>query len=208
MMRTAKVLLVGVMSLSLAGCVLSGKQKASVVTPTPPQPTAPAPPPEPLSIPQTTVDLPTPQPVEPDALNTVEPTHPTTPAQSKQQPPKAQGRATGASSVPAPLAPLPKAPETPAAPEPTPEPARAPLQELLPAEEQNRLRDSAHINQAEARKVVLTAVPKNSNQRRTKAEIEQFIKQSEQAEGAGDWRLANQFAERANLLAKELQSGK
>ena len=50
--------------------------------------------------------------------------------------------------------------------------------------------------------------PKTENQKRTKAEIDQFIKQSEDAETAGDMRKADQLAERAFVLAKELQSGK
>lgn len=208
MMRNAKVVLIGVMSLSLAGCVLNGKQKNAAATPAPPQPTAPATPPEPLSIPQTTVELPPTQTPDPDAFNTVQPAEPSTPAQNKPPAVKPAPRNTGGNNTPSSPATLPKTPETQAAPEPAAEPTRAPLQELLPAEEQTRLKDSVHLNQAEARKVINSSNPKNSNQRRTKAEIVQFLKQSEQAELNGDLRLASTFAERASLLAKELQSGK
>ena len=166
MMRNAKVVLVGVMSLSLAGCVLNGKQKTLAATPTPPQPTVAAPPPEPLSIPQTTVELPAPQPFEREALNTVQPAEPATPAQNKPQAPKTPTprNNAGGNSAPSGPATLPKAPETQAAPEPAESPAREPLREILPDEERNRLKDSVHMNQAEARKVVSTANPKNSNQ--------------------------------------------
>jgi hypothetical protein len=207
MMRNAKVVLVGVMSISLAGCVLNGRQKGAA-TPTPPQPTAPATPPEPLSIPQTTVELPPPQTPDPEAFNTVQPAEPSTPAQNKPPAAKPRTNPGAGGNVPSAPATLPKAPETQAAPEPPPEPVRPPLQELLPDEEKNRLKDLVHLNQAEAQKVIAAVTPKNSNQRRTKAEVQQFLKQSQQAEGDGNWRLASQFAERANLLAKELQSGK
>jgi len=47
-----------------------------------------------------------------------------------------------------------------------------------------------------------------ADQRRTKAAIDSFLKQSTDAETAGDPRLADQLAERAYVLAKDLQNGK
>ena len=43
---------------------------------------------------------------------------------------------------------------------------------------------------------------------KAKEAIEQFLKQSTDAEAAGDVRLADQLAERAYVLAKDLQNGK
>ena len=71
-MTRATVVLVAALAIPLAGCAWSGKPKAAVI-PAPPQPAAPAPAPEPLSIPQTRVDLPPPQPLDPAAVVTAAP---------------------------------------------------------------------------------------------------------------------------------------
>jgi methylthioribose-1-phosphate isomerase len=78
----------------------------------------------------------------------------------------------------------------------------------MPDDEKNRLRDEAHGHQEETRKLLREAKPKTANQKRAQDEINQFLKQSQEAENAGDMRMADQLAERAHILAKELQSGK
>src|ERR1039458_4370752 len=70
----ATALLTALLSILLAGCELRGKPAKSAVPPAAPKPVAsaapaPAPPPA-LSIPQTRVELPKPQPVDPAALET------------------------------------------------------------------------------------------------------------------------------------------
>ncbi len=201
-MRRAKVVLVAVMTVPLAGCVLSGKPKTVAAGPPPPQPIATAPPPEPLSIPQTHVDLPLPQPLDPDALK---------PAQTVDPAPQVQAKPSAPPLKPPPRGPAtsskPPDPPPPAA-EPEQQPARPQIQEILSADAEKQLRDSARRHQADTRDLLKGVKPKTENQIRTKAEIDQFIKQSMDAEAAGDMRKADQLAERAFVLAKELQSGK
>jgi hypothetical protein len=203
-MTRAKVVLVAVMTVPLAGCVLSGQPKTVAAGPPPPQPTATAPPPEPLSIPQTHVDLPPPQPVDPDALKPEQHVDQTPPAPAK--PPAPVQRPQHASGPPA-ASSKPADPAPPPAAEPE-QPARPPIQEILSPDAEKQLRDSAHKHEADTLLLVKGVKPKTENQKRTKAEIDQFLKQSEDAEAAGDMRKADQLAERAFVLAKELQSGK
>jgi len=198
-MRCAKVVLVAVITIPLAGCVLSGQPKTVPTGPAPPQAAAPVPPPEPLSIPQTHVELPAPQPLNPDALNTAQTVETAPPAPAK---PPAQ---TKAPQHLAPAQPKPPDPQPQAEPE---QPPRTPIQEILTDDEKRVLRDRAHGHRAEAGSLLASAKPRNANQRRAEAEIRQFLKQSTEAESAGDMRLADQLAERADTLAKELQSAK
>ncbi len=202
-MTRAQVLLVAVLTIPLAGCVLGGKPKTVATAPAAPKPIVPPTPPEPLSIPQTQVELPAPQTLDPGALTT-----------TPQEEPPPQAQTKPATQTPRPRAPAPpRATDTqppvpePAAEQPT-EPARAPIHEIMPDAEKNRLRDEAHGHQEETRKLLREAKPKTANQKRAKDEINLFLKQSEEAENAGDMRMADQLAERAHILAKELESGK
>src|ERR1035438_7667652 len=93
-----KALVTALLSILLAGCELRGKPAKSAVPPAAPKPVAsaapaPAPPPA-LSIPQTRVELPKPQPVDPAALETeATPPEPlpavAAPARSRRAPPAA-----------------------------------------------------------------------------------------------------------------------
>jgi hypothetical protein len=202
-MTRAQVLLVAVLAIPLAGCVLGDKPKTVAAASAPPKPAVPPAPPEPLSIPQTQVELPAPQTLDPGALTT-----------TPQEEPPPQAQTKPATQTPRPRAPAPpRATDTqppvpePAAEQPT-EPARAPIHEIMPDAEKNRLRDEAHGHQEETRKLLREAKPKTANQKRAKDEINLFLKQSEEAENAGDMRMAESLAERAHILAKELESGK
>jgi len=204
-MTRAQVLLVAVLTIPLAGCVLGGKPKTVAAAPAAPKPIVPPTPPEPLSIPQTQVELPAPQTLDPGALTTTPQEEPRPQAQTKP--------ATPTTRPPHPPAPQPRATDTqPPVPEPATEqptePARAPIHEIMPDAEKNRLRDEAHGHQEETRKLLREAKPKTANQKRAKDEINLFLKQSEEAENAGDMRMAESLAERAHILAKELESGK
>jgi hypothetical protein len=150
------------------------------------------------------VDLPPPQPLDPDSLKTEQPVDsaPPTPAKPptpQQRTPQHPGGAPAASSKP-------PDPPQPTVAEPE-QPVRPQIQEILSADAEKQLRESAHNHRADTLKLVKGVKPKTENQIRTKAEIDQFIKQSEDAEAAGDMRKADQLAERAFVLAKELQSG-
>jgi hypothetical protein len=198
-MRRAKVVLVAIMTIPLAGCFLSGKPKTVAAAPAPPQTAAPTPPPEPLSIPQTRVDLPAPQPLNPDALATTPPVEPASQVQAK---PPAPAPRPAHVAVPAPKTPDPPPPVEPE------QPVRAPIQEVLSPDDQKQYKDKAHEYQANTHAALKGAKPHTANQKRQEQEITNFLKQSEQAENTGDLRLAVQLAERAYILAKELQSGK
>jgi hypothetical protein len=199
-MRRAKIVLVAILTIALAGCVLSGKPKTVSAPAVVPQPALPSPSPEKLSIPQTDVQLPAPQAVPPGALATALPEQPAAPAPAKPTPPPPPQR-TPSRGAPA------RAPDPPPAAEPE-QPQRAPIQEILSADEQKSYREKAHKNREDTHAVLLAAKPHTANQRRQEQEINNFLKQSEQAENSGDLRLASQLAERAFTLAKELQSGK
>jgi hypothetical protein len=191
-MRPAEVILVAAMAISLAGCVTAGKPKPVAAVPAPPQPVVAAPAPQPLSIPQTRVDLPAPQPVNPQALATAPPAEPPAPVQPK----------AAAAPVRRAPAPQPKA-------DPQPEPSRPPIQEILPAEVQKQLQASAQRHKAEIRTLLAQAQRRRltAAERGAVARINQFVKLSDDAEKSGDMRSADELAERAHILAKELQSG-
>ncbi len=200
-MRRAKVVLVAALAIPLAGCLLSGKPKTVAATPAPPVPAAPAPPPEPLSIPQTQVNLPAPQPLDPAALATAPPVAAPQPGTPKPAaPPQRAVR-------PAP-APQPKPPEPVETPAPEPRP---PIQEILPANVEKEFEASAQKHKTDTRALLAEAQRRGhltANERRVIADIYQFLKQSDQAESNKDMRSADRLAERAHILAKELEGGK
>jgi hypothetical protein len=206
-MTRAQVLLVAVLAIPLAGCVLDGKPKTVAAAPAAPKPTAPPTPPEPLSIPQTQVELPAQQTWEPGALPPAPQEAPPPQAQTKPAPAPKPQKPNGTVPSPKPATDTQTAAPEPAAEQAT-EPVRAPIHEIMPDAEKNRLRDEAHGHQEETRKLLREAKPKTANQKRAKDEINQFLKQSQEAENAGDMRMADQLAERAHILAKELESGK
>ena len=198
----AKALLTAVFSILLAGCSLRGNPAKSAAPPAAPKPVvnpAPAPPPPPLSIPQTRVELPQPQPVDPAALATE-----TIPP----EPPPAAAPARSRRGIPAvsPAAGQPASP--PAAASPT-EP-RETVQEIISPAELKRLHDRAQGRRREANQILdqLGRRPKTSAQQNVEATIRSFLALSEEAEKHNDLRQADALAERAQILAKELQSGK
>jgi hypothetical protein len=199
-MRRAKVALVAALAIPLAGCVWSGKPKTVATVPAPPMPAAPAPPREPLSIPQTHVILPAPQPVNPEALVTAPPAEPAPPVQVRPAAPPPSRPAHAQTQPPKPVDP------------PPPEPSRPPIQEILPADEEKQFQVHAEQRQAAARALLAVAAKGRGHltakEKKAMADIDQFLKQSEQAEASKDMRSADQLADRAYILAKELQSGK
>jgi len=206
-MRRAMVVLVAAMAMVLAGCVLSGKSKAMPATPAAPQPPASAPA-EPLSIPQTQADeLPPRVPLDLEALRTAQPVQSAPQTEQKPAPsqPPAKPRVAGSSAPTVPVGPKP----VDAAP-PPPETARPAVQEVLRPDEQRQLQEDAHSNRADAAALLARARQRrlSAAESRKASDINQFLKQSEQAEKNGDMRKAEQFARNAAILAKELQGGR
>jgi hypothetical protein len=217
------VLFSTVLMLGLAGCVLKPKQQAKVVTPPPPppKPAEPPPRPQPLSIAQTQTQLPSPQPISPEALATVQTPRPTAETESNPATNSRPGRRAGPVVGPKPesavgaatvagqstAAPPPATPAAAPIPPSDTEP-RATVQEIVPPAEQKRLQESVAAHQQEIHKVLEAALTRQltSEQRGLKSRIESFLQQSEDAAKRNDWRQANTLAERAQVLAKELNS--
>ena len=195
--RGASYALILGLAASLTGCVLQGKKPAAQATPAAPAPAAKsAVPPGPLSIPQTQVEIPTPQPVSDEALaagqtppDAPEPAAPPRPVKHTVPPPAANPR-----------------PEAP--PAVAEEPARAPIQEVLSAAERKQLQDSTAERKHEIRRLVDLARSRrlNSHELSVVARIEGLVKLSGDAEAKGDLREADGLAQRALVLARDLDS--
>jgi hypothetical protein len=201
-MHRAKLLLVPVIAFGLSGCFL--KKTPVAAAPPPPKPAAPptpAPPPEPLSLPQTTVTLPPLQTLSQEALNTTQPPEETpvpAPPPRPNRLPRQPG--TGQQRAPEP------APPPVTAPPPT-EPERPPLQEMLTGPEKQRLQDEASARKTEAQRLVDQARRRHLTRQQNGVveRILSFIKQANEAEQRGDMRQANELAERALVLARDLK---
>jgi hypothetical protein len=197
----AKALLTVLAGILLAGCSLRGTSARTPIPPAAPKPVAaaaPAPPPSALSIPQTRVELPKPQPVDPAALDT-EPAPPELPEPPQAAAPVRPRRAN-------PVAPQ---PATPPAATPSPEP-RETFQEIVSPTELKRLQDRALGRRREANQILeqLSRRQLTGAEQDMVATIRNFLALSEDAEKHNDPRQADALAERAQILAKELQSGK
>ncbi len=208
--RHLAAIVAAAMAVILAGCVLKGKPPAAAAVPPAPKPVAapapaPAAPPPPLSIPQTRAELPAPQPVSTEALATTEP--PGEPPAPPPAPPKKGQRSSSPRPKPAEAA----APANPpAVATPPAEPERAPIQEIIPAEDLNRLRASANARKEEIRQR-LERLPRRGltkEQRDVVDTIRSFVRLSDEAERSGDMRKANELAERGAVLAQGLPGGR
>src|ERR1035438_2768748 len=203
----AKALLTVVAGIVLAGCSLRGKPAKSAVVPAAPKPVvapAPAAPPPALSTPQTRVELPKPQPVDPSALIT-EPRPPELPEPPPAAAPARPRRTSPAASQPAsPAAAAPAAAATP------PPETRETFQEIVSPAELKRLQDQGLARRREANQILdqLGRRQLTGAEQKVAATIRNFLALSEEAEKHNDPRQANSLAERAQILAKELQSGK
>ncbi|MGO9258140.1 MAG: hypothetical protein ACLQU1_17770 [Bryobacteraceae bacterium] len=200
-MKPAEAILAAGIAILLAGCLLRGTPKTAQAAPATPKPAvapAPAPPPQPLSIPQTHVELPPPQPVNPEALPTTQP-QPEEPAPAPAAPPKPPRSRVA----------QPARSDPPAQPPPvTAEPAeRPPVQEIVSAEELRQLPVDAQRDRQEATRLLDRASSHRltRQQQQLKKSIESFLQLSSDAEKRGDLRQARELAGRALVLAKELQ---
>ena len=204
-MGRVEAILAVALALSMAGCVLKGKPKTTAAVPPQPEPVVqpkPAPPPESLSIAQTQVQLPPPQPVNMEALNV--PTVPET-VEPAPAPKPVRRTPTGApAGTPAPK------PEVVAPVVPPAEPERAPIQEIVPADENRRYQESADASKREIQQLLEQAKARRltNDQKKIVLRLQRFVAQSDDAEKRGDMRQAGALAERGLVLAKELAGGK
>lgn len=204
-MKIAPACIAGGLALMSAGCVLSGKNaKTAAATPAAVNPSAApalASPPQPLSIPQTQVELPRPQAVDPAALSpeTPPPVEATAPA-PVQRPP----------SRPRPQPRVEPPPAQPAALPPAAEPAQPQIQEIVPPAEAHRLQEQAQARRRDVEQILdqLRRRRLTSTQRNVITNINAFLLSSLDAEKRGDMKLADALADRAQVLAKDLVDGK
>lgn len=205
------------LALLLSGCVLSGKQQPKVsAVPPPPKSPAAAPasssstPQAPLSIPQTVVELPPPQPLSQEAILTARP--PEEPADT-QPGPRVPVRSRGPVAGPPRAEPPPPAvpaQATPALPPPEQVVERPPITEILPDADVKKLKDSIETRKREIKRVLDQTDPKKLNpaQRDLEARVRTLVQQSDDAGMHNDWRQADALAGQALTLVRELQGGR
>lgn len=210
-MKCLEAILVAAMMLSMAGCVVGAKPKPVAATPAVPQPepvpAAPPPPVEPLSIPQTQVQLPPPQPLSDEALKSMEAPEPNTgtvPAATPIRTPRVKQPAATPQRTETPAQPPAAPPTAPPTPVTAVEPPRGPVTEGLDPAETARLRDLAQLHKREIRQWLTQARGKHLN-KDTVSRMQSFLKSSDDAEKKGDMREANALADRALILLRELQ---
>jgi len=206
-MRLGPKVTMGVMALLLSGCEMNLRRAK---TPPAPQPTTaaaeeppPAPAPsEPLSIPQTQVKLPRPQPIDPEALATPpsppsEPSATHTPRKAKRTGPQ-PAAAPPVKSDPVETAETP-APATAETPRPSIEP-------VLPEEKRRQLQEdvASRLRDVDQKLTRLAALRLSQSDQASVERIRQFAKLSQDALYRGDLQMANSLAERALIAAQEL----
>ena len=201
-MRSGLAIAVVTGLLGFTSCMTRSKPQTVHAAPPAPQPVAAeaAAKPEPaLSIPQTQVELPPAQPVNPEALAVSPPEEPTVNA------PATMRRPAG----PPPIA-APKPAEAAAQQATPPEAERAPVREIVPAGELKKLQENADARKREVRQLLAQNRARRLNGREQGVidNVESFLKLSDQAEARGDMRQASALAERAWVLAKDLRGGR
>ncbi len=191
----------GLLVLLLSACELKVKQAK---TPPAPQPTVaravppPTPPSnEPLSIPQTQVKLPEPQPIAAEAVAT--PPTPPEPASPRPRSRKPQPRPASASPA------KPEPAETAETPPATDLPPRR-MEPVLP-EEQRRQRIeeiSNRLHEVDEMLTRVTARGLSESQKHAVERVRNFAARAYKAKDQGDIQTASGLADRALLLAQEL----
>jgi hypothetical protein len=192
--------------LLVPACANRGKKAAVPATPPAPKPTiaaVPPTPPPPLSDPQTRIELPPPQPINPAALPAENP------SQDAQQP-NTRPVAGPHRATPPPVTPPPAA--APAAPPPAAatEPPRGAIQEMISPQELKRLQDQIQGRRREVIQVLQQVSRRRLGpaQQNAVKNIRNFLALSDEAEKRNDVRQADALAERAQILARDLQNGK
>ena len=141
----------------------------------------------------------------------MQPPAPSVEAQAPKRPPRPAvvHVPTPAVSRPEPTAPAVPAATQAIAPQPAPAEERGQVQEILQPDELKRLQDSLAARKKEVRLVLDSASVRKPNNQQTSAisRIQSFLQQSEEAEKRGDLRQADALGERAQILAREFQSG-
>jgi hypothetical protein len=211
-MRSVSQTTIGLLALMLSACEM---KLPHAKTPSPPQPvSAQAEPPaesapaEPLSIPQTTVRLPNPQPIDPDALATPPVNVPAEASKTRQS---NHGGSKRQGPQPASAAP-PVKPETgeTADPPPTTEAQRPPIGPVLSDDERRRMNEDVYSRLKDVDQMLgrIAALRLSDAEKSSVERIRSFQKLSRDAVEHGEIQQATALADRAVLLAQEVLRGR
>jgi len=185
-----------------AGCTLRETKQAAAPPPPKPAPLKAEPEP-PLSVPQTNVQLPSPQPVNPDAIVAAPPESPAVTEKAEETAPTPRPPRRAAIPVKSEAEP-PAAANAPATGEAAEESTT--LQPMLKPEEQKRLQEAIEGRKREISDLLKKAERHGSGRDNGVVErIQSFLSLSDQAAQRGDYTQADALAERALILARELQ---
>jgi DedD protein len=167
---------------------------------------APQAPPEPLSSPQTQIQLPNPQPLDPAALvANPEPSQPQQPARSRNS--RMARNNTRSEPAAAPPASPPVDAQAPAATPPAEERPR--LQPILPPEEVRRIQETiASRNREIHERLSQVRTRQGSAEESMVGRIRSLVSLSDEAAKRGDMTQADALSEKALVLARGLEIGK
>lgn len=181
---TAQTALALLLMLSSTGCTWFGRKPKVAATPPQPHPVVTAPP----------VTTPEPEPAQQPQVQPEPPQQVPTPAPAQPQP------------APVPPKPKPVVP-TPKPPAPAPAPAPPSFGQILSPQQQTELRNSYQQNAQFARQVLgqVKGRALSREQAETANRIRSFLSQADEAQ-AKDPATAAQLAQRAQILARDLQS--
>jgi hypothetical protein len=197
--------------LGTAGCAAKAAKTAaapSVPAPRPPQDTASIAADEPISIAQTNVILPTPQPIQAGALSTPPPPEVTRPAEPSS--PAAKPKVTAPRPEPRQQATVPPV-QVPATPPPaTPPGSRRRIRPVESAAERNRLLNEVGSRQRQVQDILARVRTRqlSDTEKGTAERIQAFLDQTDAALKDQDLQQADALSNRALLLCQELNSGK
>jgi hypothetical protein len=198
--------------LGTAGCAAKAAKTAAapaVSAPRPRQDTSTIAADEPISIAQTNVVLPTPQPIQAGALSTPPPPDVTRPPEPSS--PAAKPKVTAPRPEPRQQATVPPVP----VPATTPPPANPPgsrrrIRPVESAAERNRLLNEVGSRQRQVQDILarVKTRPLSDTEKGTAERIQAFLDQTDAALKDQDLQQADALSNRALLLCQELNSGK
>jgi hypothetical protein len=195
---------IGILILVLSGCEM---KKHQVQTAPPPRPAAvrtelppESVPDEPLSIPQTQVRLPNPQPINPQALATPPvPTEPSAPRTARKTPKRPSPPPAATASA------KPEAQDTGEAPSATERP-RQPIGPVLSDEARRKLNEdtASQLKEVDDMLARIMTLHLTDQEQRSAQTIRSFESLSRSATERGEIQQASELAKRALLLAQEV----
>ncbi len=212
-MRSFGTVLGALLAIGVLGCTPFARRHTKVIPPPPkPAQTAKAPAqtaqsvPVALSIPQTNVRLPAPQPVNPQAVTAPPPAE--EPAESSSPEPPAPRRTPPQTAAPAPGPTTGPKPEPPAQTPPVEERPR--LQPILPADERRKIYEAIETRTREINDRVAQVQKRkpSSEEEAIIGRIRSFMTLSGEAAARGDMVQADALSSRALVLARELPVGR